>query len=117
MAYKDKLDIRYRQARMRWYFKNQEAHRQTSIAIIQTKREYLQKLKESTPCLDCNQKYPYYVMDFDHRDRKKKNFNLGYAYEKSWQKIKDEVDKCDLICANCHRIRTYRNNTAHSSIG
>lgn len=40
-------------------------------------KKFFHHLKESTPCKDCNDKYPYYVMDYDHlRDKK---FDIGVA--------------------------------------
>lgn len=47
-------------------------------------------------------------MDFDHRNRDDKvseisNFTAG------WDALKEEIAKCDLVCANCHRIRTSAN--------
>lgn len=60
------------------------------------------------PCLDCKQIFPTYVMDFDHVRGEKK-----YLVSKlrSWhyvneETIKTEIEKCDIVCANCHRIRT-----------
>ena len=49
-------------------------------------------------------------MDFDHRDPSTKLFNLmtGRAMLMSDQKLMAEVAKCDVVCANCHRIRTKR---------
>lgn len=65
--------------------------------------------KEQTPCTDCNQIYPHYVMDFDHRDPETKDFVLAHAqFKGSWRKIEKEMEKCDLVCANCHRERTHQ---------
>lgn len=69
-------------------------------------RETIKRAKEK-PCADCNQSFPYYVMDFDHV-RGDKKFNLGGAYEKRGRKVVlAEMAKCDVVCANCHRIRTH----------
>lgn len=44
------------------------------------------------------------LFDFHHIDRKDKSFELGDNIEsKSWQKVKDELDKCMMLCAICHR--------------
>jgi hypothetical protein len=48
-------------------------------------------------------------MDFDHRDPSQKEFNLGSEAIRemySLEKLQAEIDKCDIVCANCHRIRT-----------
>lgn len=68
---------------------------------------YIKELKESTPCADCKQSYPSCVMDFDHvRGRKK--IAIGTAVRK-WDlnQIKSEILKCEIVCSNCHRIRTH----------
>ncbi len=48
------------------------------------------------------------VLDFDHRDQKTKKFNLAEAISGgiSMSRIKTEIEKCDIVCANCHRRRT-----------
>jgi len=45
-------------------------------------------------------------MDFDHV-RGAKRFHLSESEHKSKRLIKEEIRKCDLVCANCHRIRTH----------
>lgn len=66
---------------------------------------------KNKPCMDCNKTYPFYVMDFDHRPNEIKLFCVGRALTFSWHKIKAEIDKCDIVCSNCHRIRTYKRMT------
>src|SRR5574343_16672 len=68
--------------------------------------EYIQKLKE-TPCADCNIKYPYWVMQFDHV-RGTKTFNVASMVSlESKRLIDEEVSKCEVVCANCHANRTF----------
>lgn len=67
----------------------------------------LGKIKEESGCADCNQKYPFYVMDFDHVYGKKVS-NIGQMLDYfSVEDILKEVAKCDIVCSNCHRKRTY----------
>jgi len=63
---------------------------------------------KSVPCADCRTEYPYYVMDFDHRAGTVKLFNLSQWRRVGVGNIVDEIDKCDVVCANCHRERTAR---------
>lgn len=57
-------------------------------------------------CLDCGLKDEVVaVYDFHHLDPTKKDFSLGKAKTLSFAKIKPELDKCVLLCANCHRRR------------
>ena len=60
------------------------------------------------PCSDCGQRFPLCVMDFDHV-RGNKLFSLGHANGKgiTEEMVYAEIAKCDLVCANCHRIRTH----------
>lgn len=71
------------------------------------KRDLIQQAKD-VPCNDCGIKYPYYVMDFDHRIPSQKSFTIASNISKySLDQIKNEISKCDIVCANCHRIRTH----------
>lgn len=69
--------------------------------------QYIRSLKEKSPCMDCGIKYPYYVMDFDHvRGQKQKNV-MELIPTLSKKKIDEEIAKCEIVCSNCHRIRTH----------
>lgn len=72
-------------------------------------RQLLDELK-TTPCHDCGGLYPPYVMDFDHV-RGEKMFGLSKVVNQLQDLPLDvvlaEVAKCEIVCANCHRIRTY----------
>lgn len=57
------------------------------------------------PCVDCSENDPV-VLEFDHLDPKKKINNISSMMGNSWHSIKIEIDKCDVVCANCHRRRT-----------
>ena len=58
-------------------------------------------------CITCGED-DFVVLEFDHRDRKTKKFDIGIAvgHEYAWERILDEIKKCDVRCANCHRRRT-----------
>lgn len=61
------------------------------------------------PCSDCENTFPVVVMQFDHV-RGEKDFNVseapyaGYSVER----VRAEIAKCDVVCANCHAVRTDR---------
>lgn len=65
---------------------------------------------KAKPCLDCGKSYPFYVMDLDHRPGERKLFNLAHAHfaGKPVPLVEAEIAKCDVVCANCHRERTYQ---------
>jgi hypothetical protein len=71
----------------------------------QRKRALMVEYLKTHPCVDCGNPDPR-VLEFDHRRDKK--FTIGAAVSSghvSWGKILVEIDKCDVRCANCHRIR------------
>jgi hypothetical protein len=69
--------------------------------------KWLHELK-SRPCMDCHNQFPTCCMDFDHRIGTVKYGNVSsmFANWSSRKKIIAELAKCDLVCSNCHRIRT-----------
>lgn len=70
---------------------------------------------KSVPCMDCKKQYPYYVMDFDHRDGSTKEYNLSQMRFVSKEKFLEEASKCDIVCSNCHRERTYQRSVFPNS--
>jgi hypothetical protein len=76
--------------------------------------KYIQEMKSSTPCMDCKESFPYYVMDFDHvRGRKHKNV-MELIPTLSKKKIDEEIAKCEIVCSNCHRVRTHNRKSNKS---
>lgn len=60
------------------------------------------------PCTDCGNEFHPVCMDFDHVKGEKK-FNISKAAQLpiTTDDLLDEIDKCELVCSNCHRLRTY----------
>ena len=71
------------------------------------RREFYRKiaLLKQAPCRDCGLKFSPVAMDFDHV-RGVKVATVSQMNSFSWGRIIVELAKCDLVCANCHRIRT-----------
>jgi hypothetical protein len=84
--------------------KEKERIRKNNAALRKRKQDLI-KTAKSVPCKDCGQTYPSYVMDFDHK--KDKNFTIATHSKYSLKQIKEEIAKCDIVCANCHRERTH----------
>lgn len=93
-----------------WYKKNPKARKTSKEATKRRELEIRDMIKKAkaVPCEDCKKRYPYYVMDFDHCIGKK-NFNLSIAANshKNKEVVQKEIDKCQVVCANCHRERTF----------
>jgi hypothetical protein len=68
--------------------------------------EYVVRYLFNNPCNDCGEKDPL-VLDFDHvRGKKKANISKLIAHGSSITKLKIEMAKCVVRCANCHRRRS-----------
>jgi hypothetical protein len=67
------------------------------------------KRTKDVPCQDCGVKYPSYVMDFDHIHDKIKMIN-DFVRNAACNQLVEELKKCEVVCANCHRQRTYDRN-------
>lgn len=105
MSYSD--PVKQREAQHSSYLRNKTRYivNQRQTRAKWQKRVWLQKMK---PCMDCEIVYPPYVMDFDHRPGEVKIADINRLVRQSnWKTIEEEILKCDLVCANCHRIRTY----------
>ncbi len=58
--------------------------------------------------MDCGQCFPPYVMDFDHLIDKVDAVAHMTKNSLSLETIQKEIDKCELVCSNCHRVRTWK---------
>ena len=73
-------------------------------------------LKEASPCSDCQKHYRFFAMDYDHV-RGEKIANIEQIIRRGithFPALKAEIDKCDLVCATCHRIRTHTRRKKNS---
>ena len=65
---------------------------------------------KDVPCKRCGGKFHPVSMDFHHRDPVEKVFSLGNTNEQSYRsecELLAEIAKCDVVCANCHRVITH----------
>ena|SRR3989338_1715123 len=98
-----------RECHKRYYLRNKAFYREKNIRRRRQLIDFVIALKQK-PCMDCGVQYPHFVMDFDHRERSSKIDSINrmiVVRSFSKKKILDEIEKCDLVCANCHRKRTY----------
>jgi hypothetical protein len=93
----------------RWYREHPEARPRRMDAYAKRRRLerqalILENLLEH-PCVDCGEADPV-VLDFDHlRD---KIANVSAMLTRRWSTILAEIEKCEVVCANCHRRREAR---------
>jgi len=77
----------------------------TKRRIRKERRDWFQELKKDLTCSKCGIK-DFRVLDFHHRDRERKDMEVSNMVRLRWskEKILEEMSKCDVLCANCHRI-------------
>jgi len=95
------------------YYRNREKIiLKNNLRKIQYK-ESIAALKRDIPCKDCGNSYDPVAMDFDHV-RGEKFMDIAKMTVRGFplEKIKKEIEKCDLVCAVCHRIRTSQRHNA-----
>lgn len=93
------------------YQLNKETHKKAvkerNNKVLEENRRLLFEFYKQNPCIDCGENNPI-VLECDHRYGEVKvntvSYLVGNAY--SWSTIQTEIDKCDVRCANCHRIKT-----------
>lgn len=95
-----------------YYANNRERHksviRERNKKYLDATRAWVRQLKESNPCVDCGISYPWYVMDFDHvRGEKFMDISKMVATAVAKEKLLEEISKCEIVCSNCHRERTF----------
>ena len=79
------------------------ATRRTRVLVAE-RTAYLIDFFREHPCADCGETDPL-VLEFDHLGHK--NFSIAAGIRsRNWQAVLDEMAKCDVVCANCHRRRT-----------
>lgn len=95
-----------------WYSRdaNRELHRllvgKRRRARIKRHREIIRSIKQQ-PCADCGKTFPPEAMDFDHL-REKRTEVSRLLYVSGTAALLAEIEKCEVVCANCHRVRTMR---------
>jgi CRISPR/Cas system-associated protein Cas10 (large subunit of type III CRISPR-Cas system) len=95
----------YRENKSRFITKNRRnknrQRRRLRAILLDVKRR---------PCQDCGGSFHPWVMELDHRDGTTKTAAVANLVSKGCTdaRLLEEIEKCDVVCANCHRMRTYR---------
>jgi hypothetical protein len=110
MPFKDK--VKQRESARKHYARNSESIQQRTVKnnrLIRIRNKaYVDGVKGTNPCADCGVSYPPYVMQFDHIvDGKRGNVADMARSGFSIENLQAEIDKCELVCANCHAERTH----------
>lgn len=84
-----------------------EEQKKRNVIYVQNRRKKLKEMAISYKggtCQECGYHKCVYALEFHHLDPTQKDFGIGTkGYTRSWEKVKEELDKCAMLCANCHR--------------
>jgi len=105
MPYKD--TEKQKQAQRESYLRGKAAGKSTNSGRLNNQRR-MQELKDNKPCADCGVVYRYYVLHYDHTEDNKVAGVSQLIKRVAWSKVLEEIEKCDLVCANCHAERTQK---------
>jgi len=100
-----------REYQRKWFAENKEKQVSRVIRNRNSQKAKLRKILvehfAENPCIDCGEADPI-VLDFDHRDPSTKYKAVSEIYSNGMtaKRLREEIDKCDVRCANCHRRKT-----------
>lgn len=84
-----------------------EQKKQNSVIAVQKRRDKVKELRieyKGGSCEICGYNKYNGALEFHHLDPNEKDFSISSkGYTRSWEKVKTELDKCVMLCANCHR--------------
>ncbi len=109
LAYSQKYNKEWRQ-------RNKGINREKRSRKNQERRAWFQQYKATLSCIKCGENYPA-CLHFHHKDRNDKELLVGRCiYDYSFKKIMQEIEKCDVLCANCHRIEHWQERDLDADI-
>ena len=79
------------------------------IKAAESKAKYVEYL--GGKCKRCQHTFPHVAYDFHHRDPSMKDIEISKIMKHAWHLVQRELDKCDLLCACCHRIVHFEEQT------
>jgi hypothetical protein len=98
----------------RYYARNTEKVKAVNVRIRKLRRAEAHTVLadiKNKPCTDCGKTYIKEVMEFDHISNDKLYEVSDVARNGNMARMLEEIAKCELVCANCHRIRTFNRRT------
>jgi hypothetical protein len=111
------LKQNYDAKRQRLYRKTEKGRKSNAAAArrwTQSIKIWLRKFKDR-PCSICGKKFHHSAMDFHHRRGEIKLFTIGNK-AKGKKILLNEISKCDIICSNCHRVKSWKQSLKQNKL-
>lgn len=103
------------EALRKWRRENPEKVLEYQRRFAEKRRSFVREIKESSPCTDCGGYFHFSAMDFDHVRGSKEACVAHLASCATRERLLEEIAKCDLVCANCHRVRSWERKTGQKA--
>ena len=86
------------------YYNNKQQYLERNKIACENNREFIKDIKKNAKCKICGEK-DWRCLDFHHKDKEDKVIEVALLYLKNWKRSRmlEEIAKCDILCANCHR--------------
>ena len=106
-CYKDRRTTTYKEHYQKYKILYQRRARERRVKVRQGLQTHMIEYFLGKSCEGCGESDPV-VLEFDHIDPKIKSFGIanGIRNGYSWDKIRSEIEKCRILCANCHKRHT-----------
>ena len=105
--YQENNSDKVKQRSKEWAQNNKDLANKYTKNNRDTRREFLDVIKLERGCAICGYNEHPRALQFDHIDPKQKNFTISSALTCSMDKLLTELDKCRILCANCHSIHSW----------
>ena len=80
-----------------------ECRKETRLSYRHRMRNKAKEYKNMFKCSICDYNKSMWALEFHHLNPNEKEYNLGHLYTSSTKKLYEELDKCILVCSNCHK--------------
>lgn len=105
---KDKLNSECKECQKKYfkeyYQNNKDKHKKAVSKNVNHKRNRVARYKMEKGCFNCGFcKHPA-ALEFHHLDKNIKDFNIGANTHMPWELLLKEIEKCQVLCSNCHAI-------------
>ena len=98
----------WKQIRKESYEKNKSVTLKRNKKNVSKTREWYHAYKSTLKCSQCSESHPA-CLEFHHRDSKTKDKEVSMMLQStiSKEKLMKEIEKCDVLCSNCHKKHHY----------
>ena len=80
-------------------------------------KDKVDQIKVEKGCSRCGYNASPLALHFNHLDPKAKYFGIGDSLTRKWELIEAEINKCEILCANCHAIHSHKEGHYYTGMG